>query len=378
VYAVSPYASKDVPPPSAMPRFSQNLNHMFGHLCFTMVQIMRFSWLSLLLQTKVFVKRGSVWGLVIGVTEWGFQYIRWHPQRHENKVFWSKLEQTDDIEPLVCVISSSLDDWQVCELECVPPCARDGRVPDSLGSTSRLAILPRPPKSLLRFSAGNAFPNMTNTHMKKLLTFLNVRFGARRRPVVEHEVLRWLAAFILNVELTNDDVLKPIISKRGCKTSSKFKSALTAENVDLVEGVVNQEDTADIRDRIKASQPAKPKGKAKVSPAAGGGAAVPSKARIGQMVGGAAVGIDVVRGLLPNASGCTAVKDTTFHFRFKVHYRRPDGTRYQINKSWNDEITQWHAALCCVYGAWCEHELGTGEACPHPLQAWCPPGAKLD
>ena len=130
--------------------------------------------------------------------------------------------------------------------------------------------------------------------------------------------------------------------------------------------MLNPDDTKEVRTQVArailekkqlASSASGTKGKSKC-------AAAPSAPRILELQGGAIVDVAWMRKYLPITTGCTCTKDLTFHMRFIGKYPTPVAP-HMLSSVWNDEKTQWEAALTCVRWCWKEHEKRTFEKCPY-------------
>ena len=282
------------------------------------------AWRSLLVTRGTFVKRkapfGNEQGYIVSVNEWGISLL---PMEQEviggKRTFCFK-------QPLVLehVILDMWDEWWVLELVHTPP-AYQHEAFAALTEPKGICFLLGKAGDLKKHAADACCPNCSVAHLKAFARDLKIVYGVRRRPTTEYEYCTWTVAIVKGIDVGNEELLEPILSKMKFESKSRFATIFNSECVDLADGVLNPDDTKEVRTQVArailekkqlASSASGTKGKSKC-------AAAPSAPRILELQGGAIVDVAWMRKYLPITTGCTLTKNVTFHMSFIGKYPTP-------------------------------------------------------
>ena len=321
-------------------------------------------------------------GLVVHTSDWGVIVLPMVPKRVNTVKLWNFNDDPDS--PIYEQILVTDLSWFVGYIQALPPAVGNerfvgGERPEGILLVDSAVGL----DTLIKAAAREAFSELTVARMKDLAAFQEMDFGGRRRPTTAYEWARLLVSKALDVEYGNNEVLNPILEKRGMKTPQRFSTSLGSADTELTTGVLNEEDVGDLRHTVaeikakelqekgkkKEAAKAKPKAAAKKAAKAAAGLA-PARPRILSLLAGDEVDVVWARQFLPGpVVGCSLGKDSTFHYRFIGQYPNEFPPRMST-KAWNASISEWKACIYCLRWIWTCHTLATGEPCPFDFDAW--------
>lgn len=275
-------------------------------------------------------------------------------------------------------------EYSIIDVVALPPTvARRTFVDEPQASITLMLDESKGVEPLARHAARSGFKGLTVAHMDNLVRFAGVDYTPPK-PTTE----RGLAELLVRWQFPENTPQETdaMVSQRGCKPRERHDTILCEENVHVVEGVIAEDDIAEVKSGVKASasKAAAATSARKTSTGAGSEVACsgiasassaaaqpvePVVARNG-LAGipeGAYSAIEA-RSFLPQ--GCKAWIGVHSNHAWQVKYPNKVSAPKSHTCSWDDDIpgrSHFQCLLLCLRWVWTVHEEHTGEACPWQL-----------
>ncbi len=147
-------------------------------------------------------------------SDWGVTVLPMVPSRVNAVKLWNFND--DPTSPIYEHILFTDLSWFVGYIQALPPAVGNERF---VGGERPVGIFLVDSDAgiytLIKAAAREAFSELTVARMKDLAAFQEIDFGVRRRPTTAYEWARLLVSKALDVEYGNNEVLNPILEKRG-------------------------------------------------------------------------------------------------------------------------------------------------------------------
>ena len=210
-------------------------------------------------------------------------------------------------------------------------------------------------EKLLDHAARHAFAGLTSNYLDKLLIALKVDTQCTRSSPLADKLLSLMRHVLPSLK---DDECQAILQKRGHHFKAKFEDCLP-KGSELYLGDVNIEEAreaVEIMDEVTKEKLKRHKPGAKKNIA---------RKKAAPLSGRAELGIDEIKALLPDMTGCTAQIEKTWHHRVRISYPRQEAP-YSCSRTYKqqDWPSMAKAAREALQWAWEQHGEMTGEACP--------------
>ena len=243
----------------------------------------------------------------------------------------------------------------------MPPAVVESRLAGSGREFKGMTIWPLklPPTPLIHHAASKAFRRIDQNELKEYCTLRSIPMSSPP-PRTEHQ---W-AALAVKHELPklDDATVNSLVQayRAPLRARGPCKSAINADNVELVAGLVEDDDAKDIR--VSVAKRAAAEKFAKTKQAAKGKV---RQSRVKYPPGKHDFSLEEARKFLPkDTKGCVLSRDDKLHMRWEISYPNKEPP-YSTSAVWTEERSSRQALFMCLRWCWACHLQATDAVCPY-------------